>query len=90
MILPATTPCTTNLPPSSGGVTDDIAGRFARLLSVSVARSSHLPTAATAPGASPYDDGGGGGGGGSGLGVIAPLAQQEGSSEEPAPPLLDQ
>ena len=83
MILPATTPCTTNLPPSSGGVTDDIAGRFARLLSVSVARSSHLPTAATAPGASPSDDGGGGG---SGVGVIAPLAQQEGSSEEPAPP----
>ena len=80
---PATTPYTTNLPPSSGDVTDDIAGRFARVLSVSVARSSHPPTAATAPGASPNDDDDGGGGG---VGVIAPLAQQEGSSEEPAPP----
>ena len=73
---------TTGLPPSSGGVTEDIAGRFARVLSVSVARSSPLPTAATALGASPGDDDDGGGG----VGDIAPLEEQEGSSEEPAPP----
>ena len=81
---PATTTGTTTLPSSSGGVTDDIAGRFARVLSVSVARSSPLPAAATAPGAAPDDDDDDDDGGG--VSVIAPLAQQEGSSEEPAPP----